>query len=348
MPRRALSVLAAGAAIAAFAVAPAQAQTHELRVAHFVTPKHSVSIWLENWARDLEKKSEGALKFSFFPAAQMGPPPRYYDIVRTGRADITWFAHGFTPGRFPLTEVSNLPFLIGSSEIGTKVLNDPELRSKYLDGEHKDIRLLFLMTHQPGNIHTANKPIRTVEDMRGMRLRVASRTILEFIKELGGTPVGLPPTEMVEQMQKGTLDGAFIDYGGAGIAFGLGRVTRYTTEMYSYVTSFGIGMNQKSYDSLPENLQKLVVESFNGVEAAVGHEWDKLDDIGKKIMVDAGMQPIELSAEERAKFQEAGARVTERWLKDMEDKGMPAREVYAMMKNLAEKHAKDSRNFLQQ
>ena len=104
------------------------------------------------------------------------------------------------------------------------MLNDPELRSKYLDAEHKGVKVLLLLTHQPGNVHTTKKPIRTIDDMKGMRLRFASPTIRDFVAALGGTPVGVPPTEQVEQLQKGTIDGTFIDYGGAGIAFKMGGI----------------------------------------------------------------------------------------------------------------------------
>lgn len=325
--------------------AAAQQQTFDLKIAHFVPAGHSVSQWIERWAKRMEEQSNGALKFTIFPGSQLGPPPRYYEMARSGQADITWMAHGFTPGLFPLTEVSNLPYLMGSAEIGAKVLNDPELRKTYLDAEHKGVKPLLLMTHQPGNIHTAKDPIRTVEDMKGKRLRFASATIKEFVAALGGTPVGLPPTQMVESMQKGTIDGAVIDYGGGGIAFKIGPVTKYTTEMYSYVTSFCICMNQATYDKLPPNLKKLIDDSFVGVEKEVGMEWDKLDDIGKAIMVKDGMTPIVLSPEEDAKFRKVGAQVADSEVAALEKKGLPARKVYDMMQTLAKKHEKDSRNF---
>jgi TRAP-type C4-dicarboxylate transport system substrate-binding protein len=319
------------------------AQAVELKIAHFVPPTHSVSIWLEKWSQKITKDSNGAITFKIFPGAQLGPPPKYYDIARTGQADITWFVHGFTPGRFPLSEVSNLPYLVGSAEIGVKMLNEPALR-KYLAKEHEGLKPLLLMTHQPGNIHTAKKPIRTVDDMKGMRLRFSSATIKDFVAALGGTPVGLPPTQIVEGMQKGTLDGAWIDYGGAE-AFKIGPVTKYTTEMYSYVTSFCICMNQRSFDKLPANLQKLIDDSLVGVEKAVGHEWDKLDAPGKASLMKAGMTPVKLSKEEDAKFRAAGAKVAEVKLAELEKKGMPAREVYKLMQTLAAKHAKSSKNF---
>lgn len=323
----------------------ASAQTFEFKIAHFVPPQHSISIWIEKWAKRMETESKGALTFKIFPGSQLGPPPKYYEMARTGQADITWMAHGFTPGLFPLTEISNLPYLVGSAEIGAKMLNEPELRSKYLDPEHKGVKPLLLMTHQPGNINMAKDAVRTVEDVKGKRLRFASATIKEFISALGGTPVGLPPTQIVESMQKGTIDGAVIDYGGAGIAFKLGPVTKYTTEMYSYVTSFCICMNQRSYDNLPANLKKLIDDSFVGVEKEVGHEWDKLDDIGKGIMMKDGMTPIKLSKAEDDKFRAIGAKVAETDIAAMEKKGLPARAVYDLMKVLAAKHEKTSRNF---
>ena len=171
----------------------------------------------------------------------MAPTPAHYDLARTGQADVSWFLHGGTPGRFPLTEIAHLPYMVGSAEIGTKVLNDAELRAKYLDAEHKGVKVLLLLTHQPGNVHTTKKPIRTADDMKGLRIRFSSPTIQDFIAALGGTAVGVQPNEQLEQLQKGTLDGTFIDYGGAGIAFKMGGTLKYSTEMYSYVSSFGVG-----------------------------------------------------------------------------------------------------------
>ena len=87
---------------------------------------------------------------------------------------MSWFLHGATPGRFPLTELTHLPYVVGSAEIGTKVINDPQVRGKYLDAEHRGVKVLMLLTHQPGNIHTAKKPVRATEDMRGLRSEVES------------------------------------------------------------------------------------------------------------------------------------------------------------------------------
>jgi TRAP-type transport system periplasmic protein len=323
----------------------ASAHAIELKLAYFVGDQHAMSQWLVKWANGLERESGGRITVKRFPGSQMGPVQQHYDFVRTGQADVAWFLHGATPGRFPLTEIVQLPYLVGSAEIGTKVLNDPELRSKYIDAEHRGVKVLLLLTHQPGNVHTTKKPIHTIEDMKGLRLRFASPTIRDFIAALGGTPVGVVPTEQVEQLQKGTIDGVFIDYGGAGIAFKMGGILKYSTEMYSYVSSFGVAMNPDFWNTLPPDLQALVTKSMTGVEKEVGEAWDALDVPGKKALIDGGAEAIRLSPEENAKFRKIGAEVAEAKVNELESKGMPARAIYTMMKSLAEKHAKTSKNF---
>jgi TRAP-type C4-dicarboxylate transport system substrate-binding protein len=318
----------------------------EMKLAYFVGDQHAMSQWLIKWADQLEKGSGGRIVVKRFPAAQMGPTPGHYDFARTGQADVAWFLHGGTPGRFPLTELINLPYIVGSAEIGTKVLNDPELRAKYLDAEHKGVKVLMLLTHQPGGVHTTKKPIRTLEDFKGLRLRFASPTVRDFVQALGATPAGVQPTEIAEQLQKGTIDGAFIDYGGAGIAFKLGGIVKYSTELYSYVTSFGIAMNEDFWSKLPPDLKKLVIDTTTGKEKEVGEAWDGLDVPGKKALLDGGAQVIKFSPEENAKVRKIGAEVSEAKVKELEGKGLPARAVYNTMRALAEKHSKTSKNFL--
>ena len=340
------ALMLGAAAIALPSQAMAQ-QKFEMKVGHFNPAGHPMSNWVEAWAKKIEAASGGRIEAKVFPGAQLGPPPIYYDAARTGQLEVSWFLAGGTPGRFPLTELVNLPYLIGSSEIGTKVLNDPELRQKYLNAEHKGVRLLLLFTHQPGQIHTTKKPVRTVEDLKGLRIRFTSPTVRDFVAALGGTPVGVPPTEITEQLQKGTIDGTFIDYGGAGIAFKMGGTVKYTTEMYSYVTSFGLVMNPAFYDKLPADLKKLIDDSVVGVEAEVGRGWDSIDGPGKKALMDGGMEPIRLSPAEEARFRKIGQQVTEAKIAELEKRGLPARAVYNMMRDLAAKHAKTSKNFWQ-
>jgi len=336
---RVLLGLLAGALLAS----PVHAQTYEIKVAHFVPAGHPISKYLEAWGQELEKKSNGRFVVKQFPGSQMGPTPVYYDHARKGTAEVTWFLHGATPGRFPLTELIQLPYMVGSAEIGCKVLNDPALR-KYLDAEHKGVKVLYLMTHQPGNIHTRDKAVHTPADMQGLRIRFASATIKDFVAALGGTPVGVPPPDQAENLQKGTIDGVFIDYGGA-FTFKIGPMIKYTTEMYSYVSSFGVAINPAFYNKLPADLKKLIDDTTRNAPNEVGKLWDALDGPGKKYMVENGDTPIKLTADENAQFKKIGEQVAEAKIKELEAKKLPARDVYKLMQQLAVKYEKDSFSF---
>jgi TRAP-type C4-dicarboxylate transport system substrate-binding protein len=178
-----------------------------------------------------------------------------------------------------------------------------------------------------------------------MRLRFASPTVRDLVGALGATPVGVPPTEIAEQLSKGTIDGAFMDYGGVGIGFKLGGIVKYSTELYAYVTSFGLGLNEEFWNKLPADLKKLITDSTTGKEAEVGRAWDALDVPGKKAVIDGGGEAIRFPAAEMGKVHKIGAEVSEAKIKEYEGKGMPARAVYTMMRTLSEKHAKTSKNF---
>jgi TRAP-type C4-dicarboxylate transport system substrate-binding protein len=345
MRHRSLLAVIFGVVLSASGAAVAQDE-FELKLGHYVPAGHFFSQYLERWADTLRERSDGRLEITIFPGAQMGPTPRYYDMAREGVVDIAWVLHGATPGRFPLTELINLPFLVGSAEIGTKVLNDPALRA-YLEPEHEGVKVLYLLTHQPGNLHTRETPVRTPADMEGLRVRFAAATIREYVAALGGTPVGVPPPEIAEALQKGTIDGVFIDYGGAHTAFKLGGLVDYTTELYAYVTSFGVVMNQDSFDRLPPDLQELIVETTTGVSEEIGKLWDAADAPGKAYLQAEGGEVIELTPEEMAVFRQIGEEVTEKVVADLAGQGLPAQEVYELMRELSDQHAETSFSFLE-
>ena len=207
--------------------------------------------------------------------------------------------------------------------------------------------MLYLLTHQPGNLHTRGKAVRTPADLEGIRVRFAAVTIREYLAALGATPVGVPPPEIAEALQKGTIDGVFIDYGGAHTAFKLGGLVDYTTELYAYVTSFGVVMNPDSFERLPSDLQQLIEETTTGVSEEIGKLWDAADAPGKAYLQAEGGEAIVLTPEEAAVFKEVGAEVTEKVVADMEAQGLPAREVYQLMRELSDEHAQTSYSFLE-
>jgi TRAP-type C4-dicarboxylate transport system substrate-binding protein len=337
------SLLSGASALAAPSIVLGQA-VYNLKLGHFISPQHIMSVYLQKWVDELKEKSNGRLNITIFPANTMGPVQNYADYARTGVADITWFLHGATPGRFPLTEVVQLPYMVGSAEIGTKVLNDPEVL-KLLEPEYQGVKILYLLTHQPGGLHTASKPVRTVDDIKGLRIRFASVTIKSFIAALGGTPVGVPPSGIADALQKNTIDGCFVDYGGAHTAFRLGGLVKYTTEMYSYVSSFGVVMNPNSFANLPPDLQKLIEETTRPRIEQVGKLWDSADAPGKQYLMSEGDTPIVLSKEQDTLFKQIGNDDSKKVLAELDGKGLAATKVHAAMTAAAEKYTKTSFSF---
>ncbi|MCL4798707.1 MAG: TRAP transporter substrate-binding protein [Burkholderiales bacterium] len=336
---------AAGAVLGAGAPASARAAGFELTLAHFLPASHPVSKWTVDWAKEMEQKSNGALKFTVVPGAQLGPTPKYYDIARRGQADITWFLHGGTPGRFPLTELSNLPFLFCSAEQATKVVNDAGLRAKYLDPEHTGVKVVLLVAHVPGQVWMSKKPVESIADFSGAAIRPPSRTIGAFLLALGAKSVGMPPNELAENMQKGTLDGTFMDYPAGTFAFKLGPVTQHITEIYGYTTSLGVAMNPESWKKLPANLQKIVTGAAQGREKEVAGSWDNFDQKAKQALVKGGTKIVKLDAAEMQKFRALGAKVSADWVKDLDAKKLPASAAYKEMQALAAKHKATSASF---
>jgi len=339
---RTIAALIAGAAALGFA-ATASAAT-KIKLATYVPAQHAGSKVFEKYLKEVASRSNGAIEIEYFPGAQLGPPPKYYDMALTGQAEITQFLHGNTPGVFPMSEIGTVPLLFGSAEIGTKVMNEPEV-IKYLLKEHEGMHIVQLHTHQPGNIFAGKNPVAKLEDFKGKRVRVPSGPIRKLAVSLGAVPSGVPPTEWADSLQKGTIDGVFTDYGGAGVAFHIGPVTKYATELYVYVGTFCVCMNQKAYDGLPTAVRQDLDATAAKHAAEVGVAFDSLDDIGKRIMTKEGTQPINLSADEKAKLQTIAESVTEDAIESAEKKGLPAREFYTLLKSLAAKHAQTSRNF---
>ena len=326
--------VAAACSAAALLCASLAVGAEELTVASFVSPQHPMSKWIDAWAEDLAARSDGELSFRVLHGAQMGPPPKYYDLAAKGQVDVAWVLHGATPGRFELTEISNMPFLFCSAEQATAVLNDARLRDEYLDPEHRGVRVLMDFMHPPGQVNLAKGDVETAADLQGLAIRPASRSVGDYITALGGKPVGLPPTAMAEALQKGTIDGTFIDYGGAALAYQLGPYLESVSEVYAYTSSFALVMNPRTYDGLSEKSQGLIDESFEGKEAEIGQLWDGVDSVGKQALVDQGVRINVVEGEALETFRSVGESVTEDYVSALDADGKPGTEVLALMRTL--------------
>jgi len=188
---------------------PVQAQEVTFKIAHFLPAVASTQkAVLQPWCDEMGQLSAGRIKCQFYPSMQLGgTPAQLADQVKNGVADIVWTAPGYSPGRFPRTEALELPGVLplGGLSSGRAIW---EFYGQNLKEEYKDFQVLAMHGDGGMNVHTANKPLATAEDFRGVKLRSPNRMIAKTLTALGATPVAMPPAQVTEAIAKGVVDGA--------------------------------------------------------------------------------------------------------------------------------------------
>jgi TRAP-type C4-dicarboxylate transport system substrate-binding protein len=326
-----LNLAALALATLAFSASPARAQEFELKVSHFLPPNHTFQKELTRWGDELEKASGGKLKLKLYPASQLGPPQRQFDIVRSGVADIAIGLTGSTPGRYPMTEIVSEAFVApgGGASSAASSRRLTELAPTYLAPEYPGMKMLWAMVTAPLKFHTAKVAIRKAEDFKGLRIRYAGEQFAEIITAIGATPLAVPPGETQDGLSKGIIDGATFPYEGAQ-SFDLGTVVKYSLEPGVSTASFVAVMNPKKFESLPKDLQELIEKTAGPAMAErFGAALDDAEKTGRDYMVAKGVTITTLSGDELTKFKAEVAPLLQKRLDAIEKSGKPARKFLA-------------------
>lgn len=314
------------AIVAAVTATPILAdEVHTLKLSTFLPPSNVMVQEFERWAAELDTKSDGRLKLEIFNSAQMGPPPQQYDLVRTGVADIAYALHGFTPGRFPLTEIAYLPGLFDSAEAGSRALS--ALVPEYLADEHRGTRLLYIVAAPPIGILTKDVKIGTAEAIRGLRIRHPGSVIGASITAAGGVPAAVPPGEMGDALDKGVIDGIATTMEAAA-AFRFADRIGVKNDINIGTGTFSLVMNPDSYNALPDDL-KALVDDTTGAAASVrvGRIYDQSEaEVWAKHK--DRVEVVVLPEAEQAKLDETLAAFAETMIADLDAKGLPASAFY--------------------
>ena len=322
--RTMLVVAGVAAAGLAFSMSLAAAQEVVLKLHQFLpaqanVPKHILDVWADK----VEADSGGRIKIERYPAMQLGgKPPELIDQAIDGVADIVWTLPGYTPGRFPHAEVFELPFMMTNAEATSKAYYD--IYDKYMkDGEFKDVHVLSVWVHGPGVIHS-NKPVRTIADLNGMKLRAPTRIITGMLNDLGATSIGMPVPAVPEGLSKGVIDATVIPWEVTG-ALKVPELVHNHTEFPGaslYTTAFMFAMNKEKYESLPQEL-KDAIDSQSGEEfsALAGKLMQAADGPAREAAVALGNNIIELSPEEIQQWKDASAGIAPGWVEDMNGLG---------------------------
>lgn len=346
MKRFSFRSLAMASAVAAATLAGgafgAAAQEVTLRLHQFLPPQANVpKLILDPWADKVESESGGRIKIERYPAMQLGgTPPQLIDQATDGTVDIVWTLPGSTPGRFPSVEVFELPFMMTNAEATSRAYWD--LFEKYMkDTEFKDLHIIGAWVHGPGVIHTS-EPVARLEDMAGKKIRAPTRIINALLGELGATPVGMPVPAVTESLSKGVIDGAVIPWEvtpALKVPELVSNHTEFGGDHAFYTTTFVLAMNKAKYDSLPDDLKK-VLDDNSGQEFAAfaGRTQAGADVPSRKIAADRGNNIITLDQAEVDRWKAAAQPVIDNWVTEMEGKGVNGQQLLDEARALIEKY----------
>ena len=303
----------------------ADAQEATLRLHQFLPPQANVpKNIIEPWIAQVEEASGGRIKIDHFPAMQLGgKPPELIGQAIDGVADIVWTVSGYTPGRFPHTEVFELPFMMTNAEATSRAYWD--MAQKYMvDGEFSDFHLLGAWVHGPGLIHSAD-PIETPDDLSGVKLRAPTRVTNMMFSSMGATPVGMPVPAVPEGLSKGVIDATVIPWEVTGALKVPELVTNHLEfgDATLYTTTFLFAMNKDAYDALPDDLKK-ILDDNSGAEfsAFAGKQMQMDDGPAREFALDLGNEVTTLTPEQVEAWRAAAAPTVDAWIEEVSGQGL--------------------------
>lgn len=317
------AVLAAGATFAMTAIVPTVAGADTtLRLETYAGPRHAMNTngWPE-WIKDIEEASKGGINVRMtYPPIN---PRDLYDRVRDGIADVAWITHGYTTGRFVLTEMIELPGMDGNAEQMSRALWRIYTTKLADKDEHRGVKLLAMFTHGPGMIHTRN-PITSVADLNGMKVRTGGGVQGEIAKRLGIVTVSAPAPQAQEILQQGVADGIFFSIETI-TAFNLGDIVKhhYSLPGGLYTASFAVVMNQRKWDSLSD-AEKAAMEKVTGehMSAIMGRTWDGSDKVSVEALTAKGNTIAPLDEATAKTVAERIADIEQGWIERAKAEGV--------------------------
>jgi len=318
-----------------------RAQTIELKIHHPLPVSSTVhQKVLLPWCETLRAESNNRLQCRIFPSMQLGGTvPQLIDQVQDGVVDVIWTLPGYSPGRFPLTEVFELPFMIRDAEAASRALWDYVHR--YDMAEFSGMSLLALHVHGGGVLHTVNRPIKRQSDLRGMNVRAPTRQTTRFMAILGSTPVGMPVTQVPEALAKGVIDGTLLPYE-VMPAFKVDELTRYHSEPGPaqpkiYTSVFVLGMNKARYEGLPEDLRK-IIDANSGIElsARIGRIFAEAEMVNRKQLPSDSVNVI--ATDEIARWQRLGQPIIDGWVSEVTQTGFDGKSLLGAARKLIADH----------
>lgn len=306
----------------------------ELSYAHHMSmssPLHT-KVYVP-FKEDVEKLSGGRMKVTLYPGGALAKPQAEYDLCTKGVMDMSQFLPAYTSGVFPLSEVLNLPFAIPNSETGTKVMKEMFNRRLLDQRYYNDKVIYWLGTTSSYQIFLGKKKVTKLEDMKGLKLRVAGGLQKDLLLLLGSTPVSVPGGEFPTALEHGVVNGGLVSFAG-GKGYKLDELSKYVLKADVGVEVIGLIINRKSYDGLPADLQKVLDKAAENFLLNQVKSYDVVDLESVELFKKAGVEVLTLTPAEKERWLKTSAPVYENWVNSQEKAGQPGKKVYGEFKKI--------------
>lgn len=305
-------------------------KTIEFRLGHENSTNHVQHAVKSAFAEEVAKATENRINYKIYPGGALGSPKESYNNVSAGIMDAGWGIQGYTPGKFPIHGVMNLPLPEGDVTAADLSVVAQKLYDKFpeIQAEYADVKPFWFHGVDPYMIVTKGKAVRSFADIKGLKLKTPHPEGSAMLEAWGATPINLPAPEMYDALQKGVIDGGVLPLS-AIKDFNLFDSLDYVTYGNFNGNLFFMVMNKNSWNKVPAEDQK-IIEGMIGVPMAqkAGEAYDKQAELAEKEAKEAGIEFITLPDEELKKFKDGAKVVSENWIKDMEAKGVPGQEIY--------------------
>jgi TRAP-type C4-dicarboxylate transport system substrate-binding protein len=312
------------------------AQTITLKYANFPPAPTFPCVQMEEWKKEVEKRTNNKVNVQTFPGGTLLPAKNIFDGVITGTADIGNFAMSYQPGRFPISEAIDQPIGFANAKASSLALYD--LIEKYQAKEFEKVKIITLFTCPPANIMTV-KPIKSLKDLKGVELRVAG-TAADILKNLGAIPIAMPQSETPEALQKGTVKG-HVSSMEILKDFNFAAYTANATITNLFVVSFAVVMNKDKWNSLPDDVKKVIDDMRKEWALWTGNYVDNhVNEALKWSKEKYNLQIFDLPQAEKDEIPKLLKPLTDAYVKRVTDQGLPGEQIMKDVSMLKEKYEK--------
>jgi TRAP-type C4-dicarboxylate transport system substrate-binding protein len=322
-------------------MAQAQPKSIEIGFMHYFPPVHFVHTKIvQPWTKMMEEKSGGKLKFKVYPSAALAKPNDFLEAVTSGGIDIVMGYAGFHPGRFPVAEVSGLPFLNYTSvRCASKTYLELYKTVPEFAKDWQGVKVLWFQTEPPMQLHTSKKPIRTLGDLKGVKLKISGQPA-PYLNSLGATSIVMASPEVYDALSKGVIDGTIYPWE-AIKGWNLQEMSYYHTWLNFFANPFYVVMNLEKWKSLPPDIKTLIdrYSGDYGTEFAA-KVWDQgNNEAYEMIKKDSKHEIITLPKSDQEKAIELMKPHYDKWIASVAAKGIDGKPILEKTRAYAKRFA---------